>query len=120
MAAMGFQAMAEEPSIFRDPEDGELDASAWLLDKKGFLPVPIIVTEPAIGYGGGAALLWFRESLGERRAQGRSFSDGDTVSAWGVGLRRLVARRLGIYMGADLARGPEETANYIQAGSAWR
>ena len=68
---MAFQAMAAEPSIFKDPEDGELDASAWLLDKKGFLPVPIIVTEPAIGYGAGAALLWFRESLGERRAQGR-------------------------------------------------
>ena len=71
LAAMAFQAMADEPNIFKDPEDGELDASAWLLDKKGFLPVPIIVTEPAIGYGGGASLLWFRESLGERRAQGR-------------------------------------------------
>jgi hypothetical protein len=65
------QALAQERSIFTDPEDGAFDASEWLLDKKGFLPVPIIVTEPAIGYGGGAALLWFRESLGERRAQGR-------------------------------------------------
>jgi hypothetical protein len=65
------QAAAQERSIFRDPEDGELDASEWLLDKKGFLPVPIIITEPAIGYGAGAALLWFRESIGERRAQGR-------------------------------------------------
>ena len=44
----------------------------------------------------------------------------ESVSAWGVGFRRLVARRLGIYMGVDLARGPEETAIYIQAGSAWR
>jgi hypothetical protein len=65
------QALAQERSVFIDPEDGELDASEWLLEKKGFLPVPIIVTEPAIGYGAGAALLWFRESLGERRAQGR-------------------------------------------------
>jgi hypothetical protein len=65
------QALAQERSVFTDPEDGALDASEWLLDKKGFLPVPIIVTEPAIGYGGGAALLWFRESLGERRAQAR-------------------------------------------------
>jgi hypothetical protein len=56
---------------FTDPEDGAFDASEWLLDKKGFLPVPILITEPAIGYGGGAALLWFRESLGDRRAQGR-------------------------------------------------
>jgi len=64
-------AFSEERSVFRDPEDGELDASEWLLEKKGFLPVPMIITEPAIGYGAGAALLWFRESLGERRAQGR-------------------------------------------------
>ena len=64
-------ALAEERSIFIDPQDGQLDASEWLLEKKGFLPVPIIVTEPAIGYGAGAALLWFRESIGERRAQGR-------------------------------------------------
>ena len=56
---------------FTDPEDGAFDASEWLLEKKGFLPVPILITEPAIGYGGGAALLWFRESLGERQAQGR-------------------------------------------------
>src|SRR6185503_13802507 len=65
------EALAEERSVFTDPEDGAFDASEWLLDKKGFLPVPIIVTEPAVGYGAGAALLWFRESLGERRAQGR-------------------------------------------------
>jgi len=45
---------------------------------------------------------------------------GESASAWGVGFRRLVARRLGIYMGVDIARGPEETAIYIQAGSAWR
>ena len=64
-------AFSQDKNIFRDPEDGEFDASAWLLDKKGFLPVPIIITEPAIGYGGGAALLWFRESIGERKARGR-------------------------------------------------
>jgi len=45
---------------------------------------------------------------------------GETASAWGVGFRRLMARRLGIYMGVDVAKGPEETAFYIQAGSAWR
>jgi hypothetical protein len=62
---------AEKRSIFTDPEDGQLDASEWLLEKKGFLPVPMIITEPAIGYGAGAALLWFRESIGERQARGR-------------------------------------------------
>src|SRR5262245_54517480 len=69
--ACSLQTLAQERSVFTDPEDGQFDVSEWLLDKKGFLPVPIIITEPAIGYGGGAALLWFRESIGERRAQGR-------------------------------------------------
>jgi hypothetical protein len=45
---------------------------------------------------------------------------GQSASSWGIGFRRLVARRLGIYMGVDAAKGPEETAIYIQAGSAWR
>ncbi len=44
---------------FIDPHDSKFDASDWLLNKKGFLPVPIIVTEPAVGYGAGAALLFF-------------------------------------------------------------
>jgi hypothetical protein len=66
---VGIQAFAEERGPFTDPEDGAFDASEWLLDRKGFQPVPIIVTEPAIGYGAGAALLFFRESLRESRKQ---------------------------------------------------
>jgi hypothetical protein len=56
---------ADKRSVFTDPEDGKLDASEWLLERKGFLPVPILITEPAVGYGVGAALLFFRESIGE-------------------------------------------------------
>ena len=50
---------------FIDPHDGKLDASNWLLSKKGFLPVPIIITEPAVGYGAGAALLFFHPKKDE-------------------------------------------------------
>ena len=46
---------------FRDPIDGELDASQWLLQRHGFLPVPLIITEPAVGYGGGMALVFFHD-----------------------------------------------------------
>jgi hypothetical protein len=35
------------------------DMSHYLLKQKGFLPIPIIVTEPQIGYGGGLAGVWF-------------------------------------------------------------
>ena len=46
----------------RDPEDGRFDTSRFLLDLKGVLPVPIVITEPALGYGLGAALLYFRRN----------------------------------------------------------
>ena len=39
-----------------DPEDGMLDASDYLTSAYGFFPVPIIVTEPAVGFGIGAAV----------------------------------------------------------------
>jgi hypothetical protein len=60
--------------------------------------------------------------LGAGRAWGTksTFSQAGIVTAGGVGFRYLVARRLGIYAGLDLAKGPEDTAVYIQAGSAWR
>ena len=48
---------------FIDPDDGYLDASNWLATKTGFLPVPIIITEPAVGYGGGLAAAFFHGQL---------------------------------------------------------
>ncbi len=47
---------------FKDPVDGAFDMSSFLLEHKGFLPVPTIITEPAIGYGGGIGLLYFHPS----------------------------------------------------------
>lgn len=44
---------------FRDPDDGAFDISQFLMKPGGFMPVPFIITEPAVGYGGGAALLFF-------------------------------------------------------------
>lgn len=44
---------------------------------------------------------------------------GDSAHTAGTGFRYLIARRYGFVMGADIARGPEETAFYIQAGSTW-
>jgi hypothetical protein len=48
---------------FKDPGDKKFDLSEWLLDRKGFLPLPIIVTEPAVGYGGGLGLAFFADSM---------------------------------------------------------
>jgi len=44
-----------------DPEDGMLDASDYLASTRGFLPIPIIITEPAVGFGLGAAVAYFHE-----------------------------------------------------------
>ncbi|MFA0442833.1 BamA/TamA family outer membrane protein [Vibrio sp. 10N.286.49.B1] len=63
---------------FIDPEDGRLDASQFILDNAaGFLPVPLTITDPAVGFGGGAALLFFHESeeRKEKRLSGEHVGD---------------------------------------------
>lgn len=47
-------------SNFIDAEDGWLDSSDWVLQNAaGFMPVPIVITEPAVGEGLGLAALFF-------------------------------------------------------------
>jgi hypothetical protein len=45
---------------FLDPEDKKLDLSYFLENPRGFLPIPILVTEPAVGYGGGGVGMFLR------------------------------------------------------------
>lgn len=60
--------------------------------------------------------------IGAGRAWGRNTEFGDVGSAVakGVGVRYLIARKLGLWVGVDYARGPEGKTGYIQVGSAWR
>lgn len=53
-------AAQERGSRFIDPEDGQFDLSYFLENPRGFLPIPIVVTEPAVGYGGGVAGMFLR------------------------------------------------------------
>jgi hypothetical protein len=39
------------------------DMTTSLLDKGGFLPVPIVLSEPSVGYGGGLALVSFKRPI---------------------------------------------------------
>jgi len=64
---------------FIDPKDGKFDVSDWLLKQKGFLPVPQIITEPAVGFGVGLALLFFHQSMDEKIAQ-QQIDTGETVN----------------------------------------
>ncbi|MDG2527037.1 BamA/TamA family outer membrane protein [Stenotrophomonas sp. HITSZ_GD] len=59
-----------------DPQDGRLDLSDWLLNHRGVLPVPIVITEPALGYGGGVALAFFHRPEGS--AATRTTASGQT------------------------------------------
>ena len=73
VATVGTRASAETnaPSFsdrFLDPEDGMFDMTEWLGEAYGFLPVPIIVTEPAVGYGAGLAVAFFHDSIKNRVA----------------------------------------------------
>jgi hypothetical protein len=45
--------------------------------------------------------------------------ESDTIISKGVGFRYLIAKKLGLWSGIDVAAGPEDTVFYIQAGSAW-
>lgn len=67
---------AQSKSIFddfKDPTDDAFDMSHFLAEKKGFMPVPIIVTEPAIGFGLGAAALFLHDPLSGKTPEGETF-----------------------------------------------
>ena len=86
LAAATLPAAALSPEDFRDPGDGRFDTSRFLLDLNGFRPMPLVVTEPAIGYGGGAALLFFSRNApapGESAPAGR-FTPPDITAAGGI------------------------------------
>ncbi len=50
--------------IFRDPDDGAFDASAWLAEAYGFLPLISIITEPAVDYGLAGSVAFFHRPSG--------------------------------------------------------
>jgi len=58
----------------------------------------------------------FGENLLKRETD---FSGADWRSAGGVGFRYEIARKFGMQVGLDVARGPDETAYYLTVGSAW-
>ena len=67
---------------FLDPTDGMLDASKFLSENAyGFLPVPIIITDPAVDGGLGAAGLFFHESEELRDARLTALQSDDPAAA---------------------------------------
>jgi hypothetical protein len=130
----GLCASMARADFFRDyvidPEDGQLDASRYLSEVPlGFLPVPTIITEPAVGFGVAAGALFFHDSDQQRKQRTQQgamppenisiLGGADNIRSFGAGFRYLVARRYGFVMGLDIAPGPDDTAVYLQGGSTW-
>ena len=57
--------------------------------------------------------------IGRASAHFDDLGDAERAYNYGVGFRYLLARRLGLAAGLDLARGPEETTVYLTFGNAW-
>ena len=98
---------------FFDPKDGQLDLSYFLENPRGFLPIPIIVTEPAVGYGGGIAGMFLqpRREAGDEgwarpdiSALGAFATQNGTWGAFGADSRRWVDGRLRTLIGAGTGK----------------
>jgi len=65
------QNSTKELSFF-DKKDGSLDLSDYMSQTYGFVPVPVLITEPSVGYGGGLALVYLHDTLeGTKSESGR-------------------------------------------------
>lgn len=98
---------------FFDPDDGQLDLGYFLENPRGFLPIPIVVTEPAVGYGGGAAGMFLRprREAGEEgwarpdiSAIGAFGTQNGTWGAFGGDASRWIDGRLRTLVGAGTGR----------------
>ena len=77
-----------------DPTDGMLDLGPFLERARGFLPIPIVVTEPAVGFGGGLAAMFVRP----RREAGSEGFARPNLSAVGAAFTENGTR---LYFGGD-------------------
>ncbi len=100
------QAQETEPAkkqklSFKDPEDGAFDLSEWIIEYSGFVPVPLIITEPALGGFGGALVPVFIKQNKPMTVDGKVYPIPPDVTAlfggytlngtWGVGGARTAS-----------------------------
>ena len=65
----------EKKAMMHDTLDGQLDFSSFLIDANGFIPVPYIITEPALGGFGVAVIPVFINSSKSKYATSRTPPD---------------------------------------------
>ena len=67
---------------FFDPLDGQFDASQYLSENAyGFLPVPIIITDPALGGGLGMTGIFFHETEAEKNTRLEAMKSSENAAA---------------------------------------
>lgn len=83
------QVKEKRQSSFRDSLDNALDISDWLVNKKGVLLVPTLITEPAVGYGAAAGAVFFHSSYSEKKgppSMTGAMGGGTLNGTWGAGV----------------------------------
>ncbi|QQS51584.1 MAG: BamA/TamA family outer membrane protein [Bacteroidota bacterium] len=83
------QEPAKKVSSYRDSLDHAIDMSDWLVQKKGLLIIPSIITEPAMGYGVAGAAVFFHSSYTEKQGPPSMSGILGAVTengTWGFGL----------------------------------
>jgi hypothetical protein len=92
-------------AIMKDTLDGKFDFSRFLVDAHGFIPVPFIITEPALGgFGGGFAPLFLTPKKGLPKDAG--YVPPDITAGFGMytanGSWALGGMRIGTFPKAGL------------------
>jgi hypothetical protein len=57
---------------------------------------------------------------GEVGGDNPAFATEDNIAAGGAGIRYYLMQDQGLWLGVDVARGPEEAYGYITVGQAWK
>jgi hypothetical protein len=94
-----------------DPEDGKVDMSDYLSSATGFFPVPIIITEPAVGFGLGAAVAYFHKPQ-ERDAEEHPHTGPPSIS---VGFAARTDNDTYLYGGAHSGVWRDDHIRYLGA-----
>lgn len=57
--------------------------------------------------------------LAKAKTEEKTFMESPLLYAAGTGWRYLIARKLNLRMGLDIAHGPEQWAYYVVFGTSW-
>ncbi len=103
--SLATEQVKPKPTL-KDTLDGGFDFSSWLIDSKGFMPIPFIVTEPALGnIGGVLALTWMTP---KKIPEGKTYVAPDITA----GLGMYTANNSWLVGGGRIGSFPEKGIKY--------